>query len=333
MKDKFGRDIDYMRISITSQCNLRCKFCMPQGQLCEKSSKYVLSKTEIVNIVSAATMQGISKFKITGGEPLMRKDILEIIYEMNRISGVSSITLTTNGVLLKHYTKALKAANVKGINISLSSLNSKTYQSITGRDYMHRTLDGIEASIKEGIKTKINMVPIYGVNHQEIIKIADLARKRPIDVRFIEMMPIGSGIDFEPYSNQEVLKQLETVYGQGIRDYSYKGNGPAIYYNFENFHGNIGFISPISQGFCNTCNRMRVTSEGILKPCLCYDSGMQLIKDRAIALETAQDINLEQERIGQCIMEAIDKKPYLNKFNESSDSHKAEARKMSEIGG
>ncbi len=274
MKDSYGRDINYMRISVTDRCNLRCSYCMSANRVFNKD---ILSFDEIIHICGEAAQLGISRLKITGGEPLLREGVADLIKSLKMLKGIERVTLTTNGVLLEKYAEAIYKAGTDSVNISLDTLDREKYRNITGFDCLNDVLKGIDILYACGVPVNINTVLMKGVNDD--MDILRLAKDRNICVRFIEMMPIGEGRAFEPVPNSLIQR------GQRLDK---KGNGPAVYYALEGYKGGVGFISPISAKFCADCNRIRLTSEGFLKSCLCYDRGEDLrgAKDIKGALES-----------------------------------------------
>ena len=254
MLDQYGRIIDYLRISITDRCNLRCRYCMPDGvELAPMES--VLTYEEIEVICQEAAELGIKKIKITGGEPLVRIGCADLIGKLKRIPGIEQVTLTTNGVLLGKYLKALMENGLDAVNISLDSLHREKYQQITGRDELQQVLESIEKAVDAGLKVKVNSVLQRDINGEEWDTLILLAKKYPLDVRFIEMMPIGFGRQFEPVYNEELLKMLKEKYPEIETDNRVHGNGPAIYYHIPGFKGSVGFIrwrtSPVrGENYC-----------------------------------------------------------------------------------
>lgn len=326
MKDQYGRTIDYMRISITDRCNLRCRYCMPEGVELVSMGE-VLTYEEIQQICIAAAQEGICKLKITGGEPLVRKGCVELIRRLKQIPGIEQVTLTTNGVLLGEYAEALADAGVDGVNISLDSLDRKQYQLITGRDELHRVLKNMEDALAAGLCVKVNAVLQKDMNGTEWKSLVELAKEKPVDVRFIEMMPIGYGKQFEPVFNEELLQMIQSEYPQIERDVRVHGNGPAQYYRIPDFQGSIGFISAIHGKFCESCNRLRLTSQGQLKPCLCYGESYDLRK----ALRNTKYDKENREAIRKILREVIAKKPKQHCFEQLNDV--TEEKRMVQIGG
>jgi GTP 3',8-cyclase len=276
MKDQYERNIDYMRISVTDRCNLRCRYCMPEEGIEGVGHADILTFEEIIQIAEAGAGIGIKKIKITGGEPLVRKGIVGLVDSLKKIPGIREVTMTTNGVLLKNYAESLYQAGLDAVNISLDTLSPIKYIHITRRDLLDEVMFGIEKAYEIGLKTKINSVAMKGFNNNEIPMLAAIAMNHRIDVRFIEIMPIGLGRNYESVSVKEIQAMLEEVYGPGKESNIKHGNGPAIYLDYEGFQGSIGFISAMTNEFCKSCNRIRLTAEGELKLCLNHNYGISL---------------------------------------------------------
>lgn len=289
MKDHFGRNINYLRLSITDRCNLRCKYCMPHGVEFTPHEQ-ILTYEEFLRIARAAVHLGITRFKITGGEPLVRKGVTDFIAALKRLPGVEEVTLTTNGVRLAELVPALKAAGVDGVNISLDAADPETFQAITGFDQLGNVLAGLDASLAAGLHTKINFVLLAGCEGR-VLPVAKLAQSRPVDVRFIEVMPIGAGAESRGLAPAEARKLLLAQWPDMHPVDEHRGNGPAHYDASARLLGRIGWIEAVSHAFCASCNRARVTSTGLLKPCLCYGEGTDL---RALLRGGAGDAALEQ---------------------------------------
>lgn len=325
MQDCHGRNIDYIRISVTDRCNLRCIYCMPETEECT-SRQQMLSQGEIERLCRCFAKMGISKIKITGGEPLVRGDVTQLISRLKAIDGIENITLTTNGVLLKEQLPSLVAAGVDAVNISIDSLDEQEYEKISRRRELKRTLEGIESALGyPNLTVKINCVPLKGMNDRQLAQIAKLAQTRNIHVRFIEMMPIGYGKQFQFQTEEEIKKVLEKQLGITLLPYQGKlGNGPSHYYTAEGYQGKLGFISAISHKFCSQCNRVRLTCDGFLKTCLQYNIGCDL---RALLREEASE-----EMLMSAIYQTIYNKPLCHHFEEE-DTKQVECRKMSQIGG
>lgn len=321
MKDLQGRNINYMRISITDRCNLRCRYCMPEDiELLPMEE--LLRFEEIGKVCTAAVALGITRFKITGGEPLVRRNCTDLISIINRIPGVEQVTMTTNGVLLTKYAAELRAAGLSAVNISLDTLDRQRFIDITGADHLQEVLQSIDEAMKQGLKVKINTVLQRDKNADEWPRLIELAKDRPIDVRFIELMPIGKGDQNQGVSNDSLLNSLREMFSDVYKDERIHGNGPAVYYHISGFDGSIGFISAIHGKFCGSCNRLRMTSTGELKPCLCYKDTVSV--RNAVRYGSLEDVKHK-------LIEAIELKPEQHCFdNEQSISEK---RKMVQIGG
>ena len=324
MKDRFGREIEYMRISVTDRCDLRCRYCMPDG--CEKvPMSKILTYEEMIRICGAAAGLGIRKIKITGGEPFVRLGCVDLIRSIKSLEGIDEVTVTTNGQTLDRYIDELKEIGVDGINISLDTLDSDRFRYITACGDLGKTIHSLELSVASGIKTKVNVVPQKGINDDEIEDLADLAFRYGIDVRFIEIMPVGAARPEAGIPNPEILERLKKKWPGLEPDGSIHGNGPAVYYKLPGEKGAIGLISAMHGKFCEYCNRVRLTSQGQLKPCLSYDSGTDLVP----YLKGTDEELMEALRI------AILKKPESHCFDNAGkdeDEH-AEHRLMSQIGG
>lgn len=322
MIDKYGRTIDYMRVSIIDRCNLRCRYCMPTD-IRWLPPKEILTLEEIAEICRQASMAGIRKIKITGGEPLVRKDCTELIHMVKAIPDIQQVTLTTNGVLLAKYAEQLYREGLDAVNVSLDTLNREKYTEITGFDALSDVMQGIEAMENYQIPLKINAVLQQGVNDSDWPELVELARNRAIDVRFIEMMPIGHGKQFSSVSNTELLQKVQEHYGKAEHEKKAHGNGPATYFRIPGFQGSIGFISAIHGKFCHECNRIRLTSTGQLKPCLCYQDHISL--KEAVR-------NGSKEEVYKLLIQAIEQKPKSHCFDERPDGI-TEKHKMAQIGG
>lgn len=343
MRDRFGREIDYMRVSITDRCNMRCRYCMPDG--CRKvGMDQILTYEEILMICEAAVSLGINKFKITGGEPLVRLGCTELISRLKRMPGVKQVTLTTNGVLLPQYLPELTDAGLDGVNISLDSFEEERFSWLTGGGKLENTLAGLEAALGSSIPVKINCILQKGINEEELPSFAEFAFERGIDVRFIELMPVGCGDPERGVPGPVVLAMLMEMYPDLIPDDSGHGNGPAIYYHLPGKKGAVGLINALHGKFCSSCNRIRLTSKGIVKPCLCCDEGVDLrpclrksrdeFRKGVLPAGERQQENGEEKEIALLagvLRETIMQKPEGHSF---LDSKKREGGLlMSQIGG
>lgn len=268
MKDAIGRDINYLRISVTDRCNFRCRYCMPEKGVESKSHDEILRFEEILDFVKAVTPLGISKVRITGGEPLVRKGIVNFISKLSNIPEIQDLSMTTNASLLAPMTGALKHAGLKRVNISLDSLKEEKFRWITRRGKLDDVFQGIDAAIREGLTpVKVNCVVTRGFNDDEINDFVNLTKEYPIYIRFIELMPLGgSGWSKGHFMVADEIKFL--IKEELIPIEVSVGAGPARYFKVPGALGGVGFITPISRHFCDNCNRVRLTADGKLKPCL-----------------------------------------------------------------
>lgn len=324
MKDTYNRNIDYLRISVTDRCDLRCKYCMPESGVKPLAHKDILSYEEILQIAECFARLGVSRIKITGGEPLVRPNVCDLIAKLKKIQGIEKVTLTTNGTHLADYIDALSEAKIDGINISLDTLNPYLYEKITRRNSFHKVFDGFKKALEySNIKLKINCVPM-GIPLQNLAEVAGLAKNHPVHVRFIEMMPIGLGRNFPFKSEIDTIRELEQAYGTLVPFDEILGNGPCRYYSIPGFQGKIGFISAISHKFCDSCNRVRLIVDGKLKTCLQYDIGVNL---KEIIRSGKSDKELET-----VILQALESKPREHHFTEEFVTER-ETKSMFQIGG
>lgn len=321
MRDALGRTIDYLRVSITDRCNFRCSYCMPDG-VPFVPHEDILRYEEILAICRAALSCGITKFKVTGGEPFVRKGCFDFLESLKQLPGVTSVTVTTNGSLLIPYISKLKAIGIDGINISLDTLDPAQFRLLTGGHELAAVLASIEGSVKAGLPVKVNAVLLDEMRNQ-LLPLAGLSCRWPVDVRFIEVMPIGGGVGYKGPSKEEALANLREAYGDLAETDERRGNGPAVYYRSKLLLGRIGFIAAESQPFCRTCNRLRLTSTGQLKPCLCYDTG--------IDLRPYVRGQRSFEALCRAIADTIWHKPAQHSFHSAEDI--TEHRQMNEIGG
>ena len=303
--DSSGRTLDYLRVSVTDRCNLRCVYCMPAEGVEWKPHEAMLSFEEILRLCRIMAKLGIRKIKVTGGEPLVRRGTASFLKNLKTLPGMEKVTITTNGFLLGAFLDEAESLGVlpDGVNISLDALEPERFARITRMENL-KPADILRCAgrlLEKKIPVKINCVPVAGFNEEEILPLAALARDRNIAVRFIELMPLGSARDLKPVPGGEIAALLEKAYGVLTPFAGVLGSGPAVYYSLPGFAGKIGFINPVTHGFCETCNRLRLTSEGFLKPCLSYDLGLDL---RALLRAGASDRELEQ-----AIVETAAKKP------------------------
>lgn len=325
MKDSFGRNIDYMRLSITDRCNLRCRYCMPEGAPLVPMQD-ILTCEEILEVVRAAVPLGITKFRITGGEPLVRKGVSTLIRGICGVPGVTRVSMTTNGILLAPMAEELKEAGLSDLNVSLDTAAPGEFQKITGSDRLEEVLSGIRKALDLSFPVKINCVPQGGVYQNAWHGVLKLAEDLPVDVRFIELMPIGYGKNGVSISNEMILEMLRREYPGMQRDIKPHGSGPAVYWKIPGWKGSIGFISAIHGKFCDRCSRIRLTAQGKLKLCLCYGDAVDL---REILRNTPDE--KRQEDLCGAIREAILEKPKEHHFGEEGGV--TEPKPMAQIGG
>ncbi len=337
--DAFGRSVDYLRISVTDRCNLRCVYCMPAEGVAWKDRSEILTFEEIERFTVVAAAAGISRIRLTGGEPLVRAGIPDLVGRLRAVDGIESIALTTNGTLLPRQAGDLAAAGLDGINVSLASLDPDVYSRVTRGGKLAETLAGIEAALAAGIPwVKANVVVVRSLD-QDPLSFAKLTIDRPIHVRFIEYMPLGAGDDCggpgepagdwtraEQVPSDEILARL-TLEGAAAglgrlvpagADGAPAGRGPAKYHRFEGAEGTIGFISPLSHSFCDRCNRLRLTADGKLRTCLFSDD--ELDARRVLRHGTEPELR-------SLILEAVAAKPASHNLRVGT------LRRMSQIGG
>lgn len=334
MRDQFGRNIDYMRVSVTDRCNLRCIYCMPEEGVPCVSHSDILTFDEIRRICGIGAELGISRIKLTGGEPLVRRGLPGLLGMLKKIPGIEQVTLTTNGILLKDNINELVSNGLDAVNISIDTLDPEYYHKITRRGGIEEVLSGLDAALSyPALKVKVNCVPLKGMPEETYVQLASLAKDRDVDVRFIEMMPIGLGKEYCGVSGQEIYNILKERFGEAERCNGKFGNGPAVYVQFSGFQGKIGFIDAVTHKFCSTCNRVRLTSEGRLKLCLQYETGIDM---RKLLRSGADDEVIRQE-----LRRVIYEKPACHHFADGrpdtpaslSGDEKLETRDMSQIGG
>ena len=339
MRDRFGREIDYMRISVIDSCNLNCYYCNPQDNNKNCQAIYILSVKKVLCIVRAATRIGITHFRLTGGEPLLHPQIDEMVSQIKKIPGVRSVSLTTNAVLLAQHAKQLKEAGIDSINVSLDTIDASEYEHITKKPLLDKVEHGIDAAIECGIRVKINVVL---TPQTDVVALTRYASKKGTDIRFIEMMPVGEGHTngVEPY--KKVICTLSKLYGEPCRINTEKtkeinsgndkrkipDNGPAEYYIFPELGIRVGLIQAIHGKFCDTCNRIRVTADGRLMPCLGSSVTMDLVPD---SCEFTDDLKKDFV-IVQALKAAIKAKPGCHNFNDNAVTYtKTTETKTTEI--
>ncbi len=281
MIDQYNRNINYLRVSVTDRCNLRCKYCMPKDGLSQIGHNDILRYEEMLRVIRAGVGLGISKVRITGGEPLVRRGVVDFIARLKSIPGLADISLTTNGVLLEQFAEDLFNAGIRRINVSLDSLNKEKYAAITRGGDLNAVLAGIREADRVGFAPiKINTVAIKGFNDDEILTFAAHTIDKPYQIRFIELMPLGhvGGDNHSNYlSNDVVMGIIRQAYPlTAVNGQTNKVDGPARLYRIAGGQGSIGFISPVSRHFCHACNRLRLTADGHLRACLLLDEEVDL---------------------------------------------------------
>ncbi|WP_188890388.1 GTP 3',8-cyclase MoaA [Paenibacillus radicis (ex Gao et al. 2016)] len=328
--DRFGRVHDYLRISVTDRCNLRCLYCMPEEGMAFAPSEQLLSYDHIVEVVEAAAAIGVTKLRITGGEPLVRPGLDGLIRRLAAIPGIADIALTTNGMLLGKQAEALKAAGLNRVNISLDTLDASRFRLIARRGELKRVMDGIKAAAAAGLTPiKLNCVLLKGINEDEIAQFLKLAYEHPMHVRFIEYMPIGHADDNWRNHYLSLSRVLEIAEAEGYqisRRMNVQGNGPSDDWQMEGAAGSFGLIHPISDHFCKSCNRLRLTSDGSIKPCLYWVDELN-----------AKEGLGNPEAMKRLLYRAMDVKPENHemaaKLANEAQSHVPTDRRMSQIGG
>jgi len=321
--DSFGRKIDYLRISVTDRCNLRCVYCMPAGGIINKPHAELLTFEEIGEIVSVCAKLGIEKIRFTGGEPLVRKNLADLISSLSKISGIKDIALTTNGMLLKEQAGQLKKAGLKRVNISLDSLRHDRYRNITRQGDLEKVWEGIrEASNVGFFPVKVNVLLLEDIDQYEIANFLSLTLEDSFHIRFLEFMPVNSFYKAEGAISGEGIMKIARGFGD-IEEAKMVGNGPARVYKFKNGRGTFGIISPMSCKFCFRCNRLRLTSDGFLKACLHSELKVNL-RDPLRGGANADEIS-------KLIKAAVDMKPREHSLDR--EGTKAGEFSMCQIGG
>ena len=333
MQDRYGHRISYLRVSITDRCNERCTYCMPQELQEWLPREEILTFEETLRLIRIAAELGVSKVRITGGEPLTRRDVIEFIRRIPEIPGIKSIGLSTNGTLLAReigpgetIASALRAAGVESVNISLDTLDRAVYSQITGRDFHEQVLSGIDAAIAEGFKQiKLNTVLMRERNEDQLIPLIEFAAPRDLILRFIEMMPVSTtevldDKNFMPI--QEAKRMIESRYGRLIPETEFRTNGPATYYQIPERRQRVGFIGAMTNlHFCESCNKLRLTCDGKLRPCLGSYLEFDIMKPMRAG---ASD-----EELKAFFLDVVDRKPEQHDFRDNYQPN----RKMVAIGG
>lgn len=325
LTDSYGRVISYMRISVTDRCNMRCTYCMPADGVDFVEHDEILTYEEILRVVRLSSQLGVKKFRITGGEPLVRRGIVNLMKDINSNDGVET-TFTTNALLLEDMAEDLKAAGVKRLNISLDSLKPERFKKITGSDRLNKVMAGIDKAYAIGFNPiKINAVVMIGINDDEIFDFIELMKDRPYNVRFIEFMPMKENKwGRKKYlSSEEIESMVRERYS--LKSASDEISSPSRNYLIEGYAGTLGFISPVSRHFCDSCNRIRLTSDGHIKSCL--------LKDGEVDMKTAMRRGAGDDIVRSLIKKAVMLKPMGHNMDEDNPASSVAPRSMSQIGG
>jgi cyclic pyranopterin phosphate synthase len=323
--DTYERTIDYLRISVTDRCNLRCIYCMPTEGVRHFEFKDILTHEEITRVARIAARLGVRKIRLTGGEPLLRKNLPFLIESLHNIRGIEEIGITTNGLLLKRYAASLAAAGLQRVNVSLDSLRAERYGDITRGGDIRDVFEGIHEAERAGLRpVKINMIPIRGINDDEIEDFAMLTKYSSYQVRFIEFMPVGQRrlwAEKKYIPTREIMERVSAL--SPIAPVRVRKFGPARYYRFQDAPGVLGFISPISHHFCAECNRLRLTSDGKLRPCL--------FSEREVDVRSALRTGVPDDGIERLVRQAVEVKPKRHALD--SGAPREPLKPMSSIGG
>ena len=335
MKDQFGREVSYLRLSVTDNCNLRCIYCMPEDTKNESDNNN-LTIDEYCRTVEIFSRLGIRKVRITGGEPLIRKGIDELIGRISTIPEIEEIAITTNGLLLERYLDKFMESGVTSLNISIDSVNKENFNKITRGGDLEKVTGSLRKARDNGMEVKLNTVIIRGVNDHEILDLVRFAMENHVDIRFIELMPIGCARNLKGMKSEEIIEILKGDPGMRIVQETVEGSpgnkeimrtGPAQYYSIPGTGKRIGFISPLSSCFCDTCNRIRVTSDGKIKQCLYYKANIDL-------KELFRNKGMPDEELIKIVEREIYTKNRKHDFNDYEKYNvKREERIMSSIGG
>ena len=325
--DKHNRHLNYLRISITDRCNLRCLYCTPHDGLAKLKHEEILTYEEILRLATIAVNLGVNKIRLTGGEPLIRKGVLQLLPSLVSLPGLKDISMTTNGIYLKENLEKIKSAGIKRINISLDTLRRERYRKITGYDGFEQVWEGIQLARQLGFNPiKINMVVMQGINDDEIVDFARLSLNHPYHIRFIEYMPSGfadQGTHLHHVPNSAVKEQIITSLGKLVKVLNTEIDGPTDRFRLEGAPGEIGFISPLTHHFCQVCNRLRLTASGHLRPCL--------LSDQEVDLKTLMRAGASDNDLEQIFLETAKNKPRAHRL--VSEHCGSLSGQMSAIGG
>jgi molybdenum cofactor biosynthesis protein A len=312
--DNHGRLINYVRLAVTDRCNLRCFYCMPEEGIAFAPKKEILSYEEMIRLITILSQMGISKVRLTGGEPFVRRDIMLLIECIAALEGIKKIALTTNGTLTAPHVKEFKNLKISSVNLSLDSLDPKRFLEVTRRDEFDKVMHTMSELLKYGIDTKINCVVMQGQNEQDILPLVELARHEPLSIRFIEEMPFnGTGKHYNDWqwNHQHIIEHIRTEH-PSLAKLEDEPHSTSFNYKIDDFKGSVGVIAAYTRSFCGSCNRIRITPQGLLKTCL-YDSGIFNVRDLMRADATDEDVKI-------AFLEAIG--------NRSKNGFEAEARRF-----
>lgn len=326
MKDGCGRTVDYLRVSVTDRCNLRCRYCMPETGVVPLGHDQILRYEELVRVVACARDLGVSRVRVTGGEPLVRLGVVDLVARLAALPGIREVSMTTNGQLLAPVALSLRRAGLVRVNVSLDTLDDDKFAAICRRGSWQQAWDGIEAALAAGLSpVKINVVVMRGLNDDELEKFAALTQDRPLHVRFIELMPLGECGDMQPehFVPAEEMREILAQKFRLLPATGVVGNGPARYYRLEGAAGTVGFIAPLTEHFCPGCNRLRLSSTGMLSPCLGFPE--------EIDLREALRGGAGDEKIRELIRQAILAKPAGHDL--TAGRERARRRHMHRLGG
>ncbi len=318
LKDTFGREVDYLRVSVTEKCNFRCSYCMPDTPLDWEPNENLLSINELFAVIKTSIDNGIKKIRITGGEPLIRKDIDTLIFKISQYAPSVEINLTSNGYYLKKLAKSLKNAGLKRVNLSLDTLQREKFMTISKIDGLQEILDGIDEALKVGLILKLNMVPMRGVNDDEIVSILEYCKAKGVAIRYIEYMSNTNAKDsIEGLKAKEILEVIAKKYN--FTKETEKIVGPATLYDLTGMKYRFGIIQPHDESFCKSCNRLRMTADGSFIPCLFYDD----------SLNVKEALHVGEREIEKILQQAVQEKPEKNLWNTQEISD----RKFYKTGG
>ncbi|MBR1579991.1 MAG: GTP 3',8-cyclase MoaA [Selenomonadaceae bacterium] len=324
MIDRFNRRIEYVRVSLTDRCNLRCRYCMPESGVTKLAHSEILTYEEVLRVIRLLARLGIKKVRLTGGEPLIRMGIVDLIRSIKNLDGIERVVMTTNGVRLASMAEQLIDAGLDGINLSLDTLDGKIFQAISRRDCFDRVLEGLNKILSLGMRdVKLNCVPLAEIN-DDVDDLIELIRDRDVKLRFIELMPIGLARDFKGLPLSTLRDRIEQKFGRLMPiDSTEAQAGPAKYFRLNGFVGAIGFIDALEDKFCSTCNRVRLTAEGFLKLCLSAPAGLDV--------KRLMRGGLDDEQLMLRLSSAIYNKPLEHAFDGAIELN--DRRRMYQVGG